>query len=326
MGLINPSTKWFLWQCLQKACWPCQCCGQRRTGCASWSADQREPASAPPVACCSRTRPHVSGWANTDISGWGQVSHLSILLHLSRPQHRHAKCIGHAVYSHLLVDLHRHPTVCVLWVLFVSVCVCMCIRACQCCSDEKDDECSGVVGSGFHCSPDLYVSVDPTVLYCKLQVHVRRKHCMYTLTLQSHKVHKIWSDICRPCNKIPPALPMLSSHKVNETRSVISFRHHHTVPHGAQMNSLWGNEKAGGDPEPRMEPLPSNQVPLTLKSSRAWAPLLSLRASAETMVWMALSIRFCSSRVSTRSVFQISPRSDTCNPDKKMPKACILYG
>lgn len=45
----------------------------------------------------------------------------------------------------------------------------------------------------------------------------------------------------------------------------------------------------------------------TLKSSLAWAPLLSFLCSAEWMVWTALSIRFCSSSVSTRSVFHTIP-------------------
>ena len=87
--------------------------------------------------------------------------------------------------------------VCVcMCVLCVCVCECTCVRACQCCSDEKDDECSAVQCLGFHRFPDLYVSVDPTVLYCELQVHIRLKHCIYTLTLQSHKVHKIRSEVC----------------------------------------------------------------------------------------------------------------------------------
>lgn len=46
---------------------------------------------------------------------------------------------------------------------------------------------------------------------------------------------------------------------------------------------------------------------LTLKSSLAWAPLLSFLCSAEWMVWTAFSIRFCSSNVSTRSVFHTMP-------------------
>lgn len=57
--------------------------------------------------------------------------------------------------------------------------------------------------------------------------------------------------------------------------------------------------------------IPSQSV-VTLKSSREWAPLLSFLASAATMVWRALTIRFCNSRVSTRSVFQIIPLSDNC--------------
>lgn len=57
--------------------------------------------------------------------------------------------------------------------------------------------------------------------------------------------------------------------------------------------------------------IPSQSM-VTLKSSREWAPLLSFLASAATMVWRALTIRFCNSRVSTRSVFQIIPLSDNC--------------
>ena len=47
----------------------------------------------------------------------------------------------------------------------------------------------------------------------------------------------------------------------------------------------------------------------SLKSSRACAPRDSLRASAAIMVQWACSSRFWSSRVSTRSVFQIMERS-----------------
>ena len=49
------------------------------------------------------------------------------------------------------------------------------------------------------------------------------------------------------------------------------------------------------------------------KSSRACAPRLSLRRSALCMVMAALISRFSSSRVSIRSVFQIMPRSVTCD-------------
>lgn len=45
----------------------------------------------------------------------------------------------------------------------------------------------------------------------------------------------------------------------------------------------------------------------TLKSSLACAPLLSFLCSAECMVWTAFSIRFCSSNVSTKSVFHTIP-------------------
>mmetsp|Transcript_22014 Transcript_22014/g.62561 ORF Transcript_22014/g.62561 Transcript_22014/m.62561 type:complete len:210 (-) Transcript_22014:1124-1753(-) len=49
----------------------------------------------------------------------------------------------------------------------------------------------------------------------------------------------------------------------------------------------------------------------SLKSSRACAPRDSLRASAACMVQAAFDSRFCSSRVSMRSEFQISERSST---------------
>mmetsp|Transcript_112055 Transcript_112055/g.167742 ORF Transcript_112055/g.167742 Transcript_112055/m.167742 type:complete len:231 (-) Transcript_112055:1047-1739(-) len=52
------------------------------------------------------------------------------------------------------------------------------------------------------------------------------------------------------------------------------------------------------------------------KSSRAWAPRLSLRFSAPLMVMTALARRFCSSSVSTRSVFQIRPLSVTLMSSK----------
>lgn len=55
----------------------------------------------------------------------------------------------------------------------------------------------------------------------------------------------------------------------------------------------------------------AGQVNLTEKSSRACAPRLSLRASAPYTVTSELRIRFCSSSDSTRSVFQIIPRSVT---------------
>ena len=46
------------------------------------------------------------------------------------------------------------------------------------------------------------------------------------------------------------------------------------------------------------------------------------------MVWLALIIRFCSSRVSTRSVFHISPRSDSCTENTVMqtgpPSLCYI--
>mmetsp|Transcript_23863 Transcript_23863/g.51455 ORF Transcript_23863/g.51455 Transcript_23863/m.51455 type:complete len:207 (-) Transcript_23863:1161-1781(-) len=48
-----------------------------------------------------------------------------------------------------------------------------------------------------------------------------------------------------------------------------------------------------------------------VKSSRACAPRLSLRASAENIVCAPCTSRFCSSSVSTRSVFQIIERSVT---------------
>ena len=48
---------------------------------------------------------------------------------------------------------------------------------------------------------------------------------------------------------------------------------------------------------------------LTGKSSLAWAPRDSLRATAEKTVCTALRTRFCISRVSTRSVFHTFPLS-----------------
>src|SRR6185312_3466838 len=46
------------------------------------------------------------------------------------------------------------------------------------------------------------------------------------------------------------------------------------------------------------------------KSSRAWAPRLSLRLAAESIVTTACTIRLSNSSVSTRSEFQISERSE----------------
>ena len=55
----------------------------------------------------------------------------------------------------------------------------------------------------------------------------------------------------------------------------------------------------------------------TLKSSRACAPRLSLRASALYIVCLQLIRRFCSSSASTRSEFQTMPRSYSCKKTKK---------
>ena len=55
----------------------------------------------------------------------------------------------------------------------------------------------------------------------------------------------------------------------------------------------------------------------TLKSSRACAPRLSLRASALYIVCLQLIRRFCSSSASTRSEFQTMPRSYSCKETKK---------
>ena len=55
----------------------------------------------------------------------------------------------------------------------------------------------------------------------------------------------------------------------------------------------------------------------TLKSSRACAPRLSLRASALYIVCLQLIRRFCNSSASTRSEFQTMPRSYSCKKAKK---------
>lgn len=91
-----------------------------------------------------------------------------------------------------------------------------------------------------------------------------------------------------------------------------------THPHGPAIKStldfaIWdvslytlnkGNEKR----KRRKKTKKKQTHQQTLKSSLAWAPLLSFLCSAELMVWTALSIRFCSSSVSTRSVFHTIPK------------------
>ena len=102
----------------------------------------------------------------------------------------------------------------------VCVCECMRVRACQCCTDEKDDECSAVECSGFHCFPDLYISVDPTVLYCELQVHIRHKHFIYTLTLQSHtKFIKSEVRFVARATKYPPPPHIIVRQRQEGTQS-----------------------------------------------------------------------------------------------------------
>ena len=54
----------------------------------------------------------------------------------------------------------------------------------------------------------------------------------------------------------------------------------------------------------------SSLLCLTLKSSRACAPRLSFRASAEYIVWAAFNIKFFNSIASMRSVFHTIPRSN----------------
>ena len=64
---------------------------------------------------------------------------------------------------------------------------------------------------------------------------------------------------------------------------------------------------------------------VTLKSSRACAPLLSFRASAPYKVCLQLMRRFCNSSVSTRSVFHTRPRSNNCKMDTKIFSALVNW-
>ena len=61
----------------------------------------------------------------------------------------------------------------------------------------------------------------------------------------------------------------------------------------------------------------------SVKSSRAWAPRDSFLAAAETAVCVAQVRRFCNSRVSTRSVFQIILRSLIPTLSKFL-SACVI--
>lgn len=124
-----------------------------------------------------------------------------------------------------------------------------------------------------------------------------RKNC--TVPFQSHRHMRacVCASAGRTASSAGPA-PASSS----RTRQRVSIRKEHFKNYPSLIRehiSMYTNSTAG-------------QVHLTEKSSRACAPRLSLRASAPYTVTSELRIRFCSSRDSTRSVFQIIPRSVTC--------------
>ena len=101
---------------------------------------------------------------------------------------------------------------------------------------------------------------------------------------------------------------------ITVTRENLYFRLNHSVG-----NHSVGNPKKVG----KVAYLVAYNL-LTGKSSREWAPRLSLRFSALYMVCCELIIKFCSSSVSMRSLFHTMPLSVTYVRNLRLQKL-VMY-